>query len=283
MSGRAARSRTAPGSATPVQVNDRTRLRYEHAQDVVLELIATEGLEPGDPLPSARELAGLAGVSMISVRRALDELERAGQVRRHQGVGTFVARERIVSEPAHAGELLATLGQPAPHLTTQLLRIGVGRPGAVVARALALESGQPVWEIERRRLLDGAPVVHERAIIPLSLAPSMDEDLLREGGSLYRFLAERHGLVDGDEEQFLEVAAPTATERDVLDLSGRQRVVRIRGLTLTPAGVPFDCFQQAYPAHEFVFRLSGRAERRLLLPADDVDWTVQPLTGVADG
>ena len=262
--------------------NDRPRLRYQHAQDVVMGLIESRGLQPGDPLPSARELAALAGVSMISIRRALDELERAGQIRRHQGLGTFVARERIVSEPGRIGEFIATLGQPPPGLTTELLGITVGTPSAAVARALAIEVGEPVWEVERRRLHDGDPVVHERAVLPLSVVPSLDENRLRGGGSLYRFLAERHGLVDGAEEQVLEVASPTAPEREALELSGRQRIVRIRGLTVTPAGIPFDCFQQSYPAHEFVFRLSGGTQRRVLLPAGEQDWTVEPLVGPSD-
>jgi len=33
----------------------------------------------------------MAGVSLITVRRALAELEREGRVHSHQGVGTFVA------------------------------------------------------------------------------------------------------------------------------------------------------------------------------------------------
>jgi DNA-binding GntR family transcriptional regulator len=44
-------------------------------------------------------------VSLITVRRALDELERTGRVRRHQGLGTFLARPRIVTEPARTGSL----------------------------------------------------------------------------------------------------------------------------------------------------------------------------------
>jgi GntR family transcriptional regulator len=271
-------SRGAATAATAT-AGERPRLRYEHAQDVVLELIASRGLQPGDVLPSARELAEIAGVSMISIRRALDELERAGQIRRHQGLGTFVARERILSDPSRSGELAETLGQPTPELRTELLGLKVGTPGTAVARALAIEPGQPVWEVERRRMLEGEPVVHERAILPLSLVPSIDESHLRSGGSLYRFLAEKHGLVDGAEEQVLEVSAPSAIERETLALSGRQRVVRIRGLTFTPGGVAFDCFQQAYPSDGFAFRLSGGARGRLLLPSGDPDWNVEPLIG----
>ena len=61
---------------------------------LVEALIDERGLAPGDLLPPGREIAALAGVSLISVRRALDELERAGRIVRHQGVGTFVSEPR---------------------------------------------------------------------------------------------------------------------------------------------------------------------------------------------
>ena len=64
----------------------RAALLYERVVDLVEQLIADRGLRPGDMLPTYTELAEQAGVSLITVRRALDELERAGRVRRHQGL-----------------------------------------------------------------------------------------------------------------------------------------------------------------------------------------------------
>ncbi|MBI3690920.1 MAG: GntR family transcriptional regulator, partial [Mycolicibacterium aromaticivorans] len=85
------------------------KLRYQHVYDLVLGIMADRGLQPGDRLPSTTELAEIAGVSGISVRRALDELERAGKITRRQGLGTFVAEPRIASDPTRPGELLHTL------------------------------------------------------------------------------------------------------------------------------------------------------------------------------
>ena len=83
------------------------KLRYQHVYDLVLAIMAERDLKPGDRLPSTTELAEIAEVSSISVRRALDELERAGKITRRQGLGTFVAESRIASDPTRPGELLA--------------------------------------------------------------------------------------------------------------------------------------------------------------------------------
>src|ERR1700750_1580415 len=86
-----------------------SKLRYQYVYDLVLSIMAERGLRPGDRLPSTTELAAIAEVSTISVRRALDELERAGKIQRRQGLGTFVAEPRIASDPTQPGELLHTL------------------------------------------------------------------------------------------------------------------------------------------------------------------------------
>jgi len=48
-------------------------------------------LQPGAPLPSFRQLAEDLLVSVITVKRAYEELESAGIIYRRQGLGTFVA------------------------------------------------------------------------------------------------------------------------------------------------------------------------------------------------
>ncbi len=157
--------------------NTDRKLRYQHVYDLVLHIMAERGLQPGDRLPSTTELAGIAEVSMMSVRRALDELERAGKIQRKQGLGTFVAESRIASDPTRPGELLDTLideGGGLPGLTTSLITVGVGLPSTTIATALGVDAGQPVWEIWRRRSIGDTDRILERAVLPLSRVPAID-------------------------------------------------------------------------------------------------------------
>ena len=50
-------------------------------------------LKPGTALPSFRQLAEELLVSVITVKRAYEELEREGIIFRRQGLGTFVAEQ----------------------------------------------------------------------------------------------------------------------------------------------------------------------------------------------
>jgi GntR family transcriptional regulator len=64
---------------------------YQQIVDGIQREIAEGRLAPGAALPSFRQFAEDLLVSVITVKRAYEELERAGIIYRRQGLGTFVA------------------------------------------------------------------------------------------------------------------------------------------------------------------------------------------------
>lgn len=64
---------------------------YQQIADGIKREVSEGRLEPGAPLPSVRRLAEDALVSVITVKRAYEELERDGIIYRRQGLGTFVS------------------------------------------------------------------------------------------------------------------------------------------------------------------------------------------------
>ncbi len=258
---------------------DAKRPRYRDVMTMVEGLIAERQLGPGDLLPSRAELATQAGVSLITVRRALAELEHEGKVHSHQGLGTFVARPRLLSAPTRAGGLLGTLAEEhgAHEITTRILGIERCAPSPAIAHALQLGADDHVWTVRRLRVVDGRPMIAERAVIPVGLAPGLDGRSAEIADSLYRLLARRYGLDDDYEEQFLEVVTPSAAERRLLELGRGDQVVRLRGVSFDRHGRPFDCFEQAYPAEEVVFSISGQTARHVFRGSDLRDWSVTPV------
>ncbi len=79
---------------------------------LIVQEIAERGLEPGDRLPTERDLGERTGQSRASVRRSLATLEAQGRVVRHVGRGTFLAAPR----PAGGREI-----SPAESLATRLM------------------------------------------------------------------------------------------------------------------------------------------------------------------
>ena len=64
---------------------------YQQIVDRIKREIAEGRLPPGAALPSFRQFAEELLVSVITVKRAYEELERDGIIFRRQGLGTFVA------------------------------------------------------------------------------------------------------------------------------------------------------------------------------------------------
>src|SRR5882724_8766885 len=64
---------------------------YQQIVDAIKREVGSGRLAPGSALPSFRALAQELLVSLITVKRAYEELEREGIIYRRQGLGTFVA------------------------------------------------------------------------------------------------------------------------------------------------------------------------------------------------
>lgn len=67
------------------------RPMYQQIADQITAKVMAGDWAPGQSLPSIRELAAGSHVSVITVRRAYEELERAGVIATRQGKGSVVA------------------------------------------------------------------------------------------------------------------------------------------------------------------------------------------------
>ncbi len=74
----------------PVTLDRQTHVSRDVMDDLV-DLVATEGLRPGDRLPPEMELARRLGVSRHKLREVLTAWTRVGIVSRNKGAGTVLA------------------------------------------------------------------------------------------------------------------------------------------------------------------------------------------------
>lgn len=91
---------------------------YQQVFDQITAKIVAGDWPAGTALPSIRELASASRVSVITVKRAYQELERAGLIVTRQGKGSFVAdsleapRARLRTElDLHIQTLLTAAGR----------------------------------------------------------------------------------------------------------------------------------------------------------------------------
>lgn len=85
--------------------------RYVQARRYLENLIRTQGIGPGDQLPSERELSARFRVSQMTMNRAIQDMVRDGILFREVGRGTFVMQQD--AHAVHNGAIaLVTLFSP---------------------------------------------------------------------------------------------------------------------------------------------------------------------------
>jgi GntR family transcriptional regulator len=73
-----------------IDTRDRTPI-YAQLERALRAAVATGRLQPGDQLPTVRQLAVELRINANTVAKVYAELERAGVVETRRGVGTFVS------------------------------------------------------------------------------------------------------------------------------------------------------------------------------------------------
>ncbi|MFL6578648.1 MAG: GntR family transcriptional regulator [Povalibacter sp.] len=81
------------------------RPMYAQIMQQIRQRIAAGDWAPGQELPSIRALAAGLNISVITIKRAYEELESEGAIETHHGKGSFVARRPVRSDSRHEDEL----------------------------------------------------------------------------------------------------------------------------------------------------------------------------------
>ena len=84
---------------------------YVQVRDQALRALAAGVLAPGDQMPTMRQVAVALRIDLNTVRRAYDELERAGALTVQHGRGTFVAGPPEPHDPEAEGRSLDGLAR----------------------------------------------------------------------------------------------------------------------------------------------------------------------------
>lgn len=213
---------------------------YRMAKRALLQAIEGGAVPPGSALPSESELGQALGVSIGTLRRAVDELVAEHILVRRQGRGTFVAThnaDRLMFQFFHVERSDGLRERPV----VELLAFERGRLDDEAAEALGLKPGEPCHLLENRLLLQRQPVIHDRLVLPVALFKGLTEKRLRERPStIYHLYQTEFGItVVRAQERARAVAADRAAAR-VLGVAPGAPVMQLRRIALTFGDKPVE-------------------------------------------
>ncbi|NMA99191.1 MAG: GntR family transcriptional regulator [Phyllobacteriaceae bacterium] len=150
------------------------------------DAIKRGAINPGDALPSERDLATRADVSRVTVRKAVQHLVQEGVLVQRHGSGTFVAPQtpRVEQSLSQLTSFTEDMARRGMAVRAEWLDRGLYTPSPEETVILGLTSGERVARIARLRLNDETPLAIERASLSSSVLP--DPDMI--GDSLYLHL-----------------------------------------------------------------------------------------------
>src|SRR2546422_3765338 len=177
---------------------------YQRIQGVIRKRIDSGQLQPGDAVPSERDLAKTHHVSLMTARHALAFLEREGLVERRRGIGTFVAPPKI-----HFNKLMSYTEQMAARTLTASAKVLfakiVDNENEPAAR-LAVPPNSSMLKLERLRYSSGEPFALETCYLNAAEFPGLlDAPLSRE--SLFGILERDYRIELGNADEEVDATA----------------------------------------------------------------------------
>jgi GntR family transcriptional regulator len=214
---------------------------------------------PHSQMPSESELGNLYSVSRITVRQALNDLQKEGLIFKIHGKGTFVAKPKAFQNVSKLQGLAEAMSQMGYEVVNQLRSLKFIKATAVIAERLNLSEGEIVAEIKRVRLINREPVSLEVTYVAQDLGEQLQKaDLISR--DIFLIIENDCGIALGHADLAIDAVLAEAELTSALKVTEGSPIMRIERLTHSADGKPLDFEYLYYRGDAFQYRL--RIERQ---------------------
>ena len=214
---------------------------YERVRQAIAASIADGTYAAGDRLPSEARLAEELGVNRLTVRRAIEELARAGAVESRQGSGTYVSAPIVrfpLSQKLSTDSLVAGLtnqlvehGYTYEDVFLRAVKVNTPRLNA----QLELPAG-PLWRVDNALVVNGSAWSWSSSWLARDLLADPEREWSTTSG-LYGQLNEALGELTPI-WRAISADAATMDDAEILGVRAGSPVLVRDGLTADSSGDP---------------------------------------------
>ncbi|NMH87968.1 GntR family transcriptional regulator [Flavivirga algicola] len=208
--------------------------------------------QPGDLLPTQSEIATATETSLITVKRAIKELETDGYLESKPGKGTIIRRPQIIDNHIGVSSWTDSITSQGSVPSTKWVKIKQKAPIATIANSLELKAREKAVTVERLRLIENKPICLMTNHIAARLAPGLNKDT-SIGESLYTYLKDQYNLIGILAEEQVYAREATIYEKKTLQLK-TPIVLVIERLSFLANKTPFEFSSIIAAADSYVYR-----------------------------
>ena len=228
---------------------------YASLRDRLKDEILAGRRKPGTRLPSESALGAEFGVSRITVRLALADLQKEGLVVKQHGKGSFVSQPPVTLNLTQLKGLSESLSGAGRTIHTRLLSLKHVKADADTAAALGVATAALVTELGTLRYLDRRPLVLNRSWMPRDLGDRIIKTDLANRDILGIFEQDL-GLSIGQAELSIGAINAGAEHKRLLGVPAGAALVFMRRLVFTRERRPVHLETSAYRGDMFSYSLT---------------------------
>jgi len=155
---------------------------YYQLRENLAKKIASREWKPGEKIPSEAELCDSYSVSRITVRKAIEELVRSGQLVKQQGKGTFVTNVSMEHKLSKFYSFSEELERHGMTERAQILSFDIVAASKEVSENLSIQKDEQVYMVKRLRMADEMPYTVEVSYIPYAICPGLTAESITQNG-----------------------------------------------------------------------------------------------------
>jgi GntR family transcriptional regulator len=152
----------------PVRLDSHSPL-YLQITDILRARILDGSYQPNHQMMSESEMMATFGVSRITVRQALNNLQSEGLIFRIPGKGSFVSRPRAFQNLGSLQGFGTAMREMGYETHSQVLSARAMKPPQQVLERLQLAKGDKVMELRRLRFLNREPISVDVSYLPQAI------------------------------------------------------------------------------------------------------------------
>lgn len=231
---------------------------YLQLKELIKERILQGEYRPGQLIPSERELCMQYGISRMTARQAIGELQNEGYLYKLQGKGTFVSSGKIEQNLAALTSFSEDMKRTGRAPGSKILAIENLRADSQTAGKLSLSIGAPVLRLCRLRYADGKPIAFEDSCLDGARIKRIDT-----GGSdnfsLYRYLRDELHIELCRAIETIETTLLCGRHAQLLQVPENAQGLLMERVTYDKQGVPVEYVRSFYrgDTYKFVIELKS--------------------------